>query len=158
VNRNSILILAVISILIGFLGTFALDVGTFASREIGMRDNVVRLYVMFNDPVYRGAAVAESIIGSLVAFPIVFWGMRGKKLRTAAPLAMIAPALCIGVITPYLGEVSILISMAVLVTLAVYTHQRTTWNLPAQANAPNQSPDPALASGTSSARQKPRHR
>jgi hypothetical protein len=128
-KRNPMLLLAGVSISGVFLGAFAFVVATYFSLPASDGAYRIGLSAVLRDPFVLAVTVPASFVVGILALPLVCWCLRYKKMAVTAPLTIFAPVLSIALCAPFLGPISVIVGIIVLVAVLLYARQNVLWNL-----------------------------
>jgi hypothetical protein len=128
-KRNSIAALSGVCLFGGLLAAFTFVAATYYSLPATDGAHGAGLTTLLRDPFVLSVAIPCCLAVSLVALPVVYWSLRAKRLNIVAPLTIVAPTLSVGLFTPFMGILSVPISLVVLIAVLVYARNNEAWNL-----------------------------
>jgi hypothetical protein len=111
------------------LGAIAFTVSLY--YELPPTDGAYKigLWKIFMDPLVDGVALLGALIVTVVAAPFVIWSLRRKVLRNVAPVVIVAPAVTIALLVPFIGFVSLAAGLFSLTCILVFCRFSSRWSL-----------------------------
>jgi uncharacterized protein with PQ loop repeat len=85
--------------------------------------------MVFMDPFVDSVALFGALLVTVVAAPFVILSLRRKDLRNVAPVVVVAPAVTIALLVPFIGIVSIGAGLFSLTCILVFCRFSSRWNL-----------------------------